>query len=122
MGLISGFVTFVIGVLVGGFGIYVGGQLVAGEGSYEQAVTVAIVGALVWGLAEFSLGWIPLLGGVLGAALALAVYLLVLKASYAAGWAEAAGIALIAWVTVLAVRTVLGSVFGVVPGIGVPGI
>jgi len=118
MGLISGFVTFVIGVLVGGLGIYVGGQLVAGEGSYEQAVTVAIVGAIVWGLVEAFLGWIPLLGAVV----TLLVYLLVLNVSYSGGWTDAATIAIIAWVTVLVVQIVLGPLLGVVPGIGVPGI
>jgi len=102
--------------LVGGLGIYVGGQLVAGEGSYEQAVTVAIVGAIVWGLVEAFLGWIPLLGAVV----TLLVYLLVLRASYSGGWAEAAAIAVIAWVTVLVVQIALGPVLGLVPGIGVP--
>ena len=118
MGLISGLLTFAVGVLVGGFGIYVGGQLIAGEGSYEKAVTVAIVGALVWALVEAFLGWIPFLG----AALAFLVYLLVLKASYPGGWTDALGITLVAWVTVVVVRTILGPVLGVVPEVGVPGI
>jgi len=118
MGLISGFVTFVIGALVGGLGIYAGGRLVVNEGSYEQAVTVAIVGALVWGLTEAFLGWVPLLGAVL----TLIVYLLVLNVSYSGGWTDAAAIAVVAWVTVLAVQVLLGTFLGVVPGIGVPGI
>jgi hypothetical protein len=122
MGLISGLITFVVGVLVGGLGIYVGAQLIAEEGTYTQAVSVAIVGAVVWALAESLLGWIPLLGPLAGALLAFVVYLLVLNLAYSGGWTEAAGIAVVAWLTVVVVRIVLGPLgLGVAPGVGVPG-
>lgn len=119
MGLIASLVTFVIGALVGGFGIYVGAQLIADEGTYEQAVTVAIIGALVWTLVGTFIGRIPLLGPVL----TLGAYLTVLNLSYSGGWVEAAGIAIVAWVVLVAVFTVLGPVgLGLFSAVGVPGI
>jgi len=119
MGLITSLITFVIGALVGGLGIYVGAQLITGKGSYEQAVTAAIIGALVWTLVGTFLGWIPLLGPIL----TFGAYLAVLNVFYPGGWIDAAGIAIVAWIVLVAVFTVLGPLgLGVFSGVGVPGV
>ncbi|WP_436930490.1 hypothetical protein [Halosimplex halobium] len=119
MGLVTGLITFVVGVLVGGFGIYVGAELVGGGSSYEKAVTTAIVGALVWALVGTFFGWIPLLGPVL----TFVAYLAVLNVMYDGGWVEAAAIAVVAWLTLVVVFTVLGPLgLGVFSGVGVPGV
>jgi hypothetical protein len=118
MGLISGLVTFVLGALVGGFGIYVGARLVAGSGSYAEAVTTALVGAVVWALVGTFFGWVPFLGPVV----TLLAYLTVLKLAVGVSWLEAAAIALVAWATVFAVFLVLGPLLGVFNAVGVPGI
>jgi len=117
MGLVSSLLTFVVGVLVGGLGIYVGAALIAGGGSYEKAVTTAIVGALVWALVGTFFGWVPLLGP----ALTLVAYLAVLNVAYPGGWVEAAGIAIVAWLTLVLVFAVLGPLgLGVFSAVGVP--
>jgi hypothetical protein len=117
MGLISGLVTFVIGALVGGAGIYVGGRLIAGEGDYEGAVTTAIIGSLVWVVVGTVFGWIPLLGPVL----TFLAYLAVLNVAYSGGWVEAAGIALVAWLTLAVAFSVLGLIgLGGLNVVGVP--
>jgi len=119
MGLITGLVTFVVGVLVGGIGIYVGAELVGGGSSYEKAVTAAIFGSLVWALVGTFFGWIPLLGP----ALTFVAYLGVLNVMYDGGWVEAAAIAVVAWLTLVVVFTVLGPLgLGVFSGVGVPGV
>lgn len=123
MGLISGLVSFVIGVFVGGFGIYVGSQLVVGEGDYAQAVTTALVGAVVWGLIDLFIGSIPLLGPLFAPLVAFAAYLTVLNAMYPGDWIEAFGIALVAWLTLLFALLVLRPFgLGWLSGVGVPGI
>jgi len=119
MGLIVAVVTFVLGSIVGGFGIYVGGQLVVGSGEFEHAFWTAIIGAVVWTLADVFVGGIPLVGPVL----TFLAYLAVIKSRYDAGWVESGAIALVAWVAVLvvaAIATVTG--LGFFNVIGVPGV
>lgn len=119
MGLVTGLITFVVGVLVGGVGIYVGAELVGDGGSYEKAVTTAIFGSLVWALVGTFLGWVPLLGPIL----TFLAYLGVLNVMYDGGWVEAAAIAVVAWLTLVVVFTLLGPLgFGVFSGVGVPGV
>jgi len=118
MGLITGLITFVVGALIGGLGIYVGAQLVAGEGSYTEALVTALVGSLVWAVVGTFFGWVPLLGPLV----TLLAYLGVLKFAYGVSWVEAAGIALVAWVTLLVVFVVLGPLLGVFSAVGVPGV
>ncbi|WP_436909714.1 hypothetical protein [Halosimplex marinum] len=119
MGLVTGLITFVVGVLVGGLGIYVGAELLGGGGSYERAVTAAILGSLVWTVVGAVFGGIPLLGPVV----TFVAYLGVLNVMYDGGWVEAAGIAVVAWLTLVVVFTVLGPLgLGVFSGVGVPGV
>jgi hypothetical protein len=117
MGLVTSLVTFLVGLLVGGFGIYVGGAIIAGKADYEHAVWTALVGAIVWTVMGTFFGWIPLLGSVL----TFGAYLLVIRLRYPGGWITAAGIALVAWVTLVAVYAVVGPLgLGLFDPVGVP--
>ena len=114
--LAGSILTFIVGLLVGGLGIYVGAQLVAGEGDFWTAVWTALFGSLAWAVASLLVGWIPLLGGLFGLVLGLAVYLVIISVQYDVDWTEAAAIAFVAWIAVVVVRGILG-----LPGIvGVP--
>ncbi|WP_459192464.1 hypothetical protein [Halosimplex sp. J119] len=117
MGLVTGFVTFVVGALVGGVGIYVGAALIAGGESYEKAVTAALIGSVVWAVVGTFVGWVPLLGPIL----TFVAYLGVLNVAYPGGWVEAFGIAAVAWLTLVVVFAVLGPLgLGVFSAVGVP--
>lgn len=118
MGLVTGLITFVVGALVGGVGIYVGGVLVTGEGGYERAVTTALIGAVVWTVVGTFVGFIPLVGPIL----TFAAYLAVLQLAYPGGWAEAIGIAVVAWLTLVVVFLFLGPLIGGFDAVGVPGV
>lgn len=110
--ILGSLVTFVIGLLVGGLAIYVGAQLVAGKGDFWTAVWTALFGSLGWVLAMVLVGWIPLLGGILGTLLGLAVYLTIVAVQYDVDWVEAAAIAFVAWIAVVVVRFFLGPLLG----------
>lgn len=92
LGLVTGLVTFVIGMFAGALGIYVGGQMITGEGNFERAVGTAIAGALVWAVVGTVIGGIPPLGPIL----TFLAYLAVLNLAYPGGWAEAFGIVVFA--------------------------
>lgn len=102
--VLGSIVTFVVGLLVGGLGIYVGSQLVAGKGDFETAVWTALLASVAWALVTILVGWIPLLGGLLGLVLGLVVYLGVISVQYDVDWTEAAAIAVVAWLAVVVVR------------------
>lgn len=117
MGLVQSLVTFAIGLLVGGFGIHVGAALIAGRVDYGHAVWTALAGALVWTIVGTFVGGYPLLGPVL----TFGAYLAVLRLRYPGGWITAAGIALVAWATLVAVYAVIGPLgLGVFDPVGVP--
>lgn len=118
MGFVDTLVVFIVSLLIGGFGIYIGGRVLTGVDSYEHAVFTAAVGALVWAIVSFFLGWIPLLGPIL----TFLAYLWVVNRRYPGGWITAAGITLVAWVVVLVVLWVLATL-GVTSfqAAGVPG-
>lgn len=120
MGIIStvigSLVVFVVSLLVGGLGIYVGSQLVANRGDFRTAVWTALFGSLGWTVVALLVGWIPVLGDLLGLLLGLGVYLTIVTVQYDVDWVEAAAITLVAWVSVVVVGTFLGPI-GVV---GIP--
>lgn len=117
MALIETLVVFVVSLLVGGIGIYVGASVLTDVEDYTYAVVTALIGAVVWGVISFFVGWVPLLGAVL----AFVAYTLVLHARYPGGLAEAVGIALIAMVASVVVLFVLGLVGLDLSAAGVPG-
>jgi hypothetical protein len=116
--LVSGVVSFLVSLIAGSLGIYVGAKAVAEKGTPTEAVVTAIVGALAWAFFSFFLGFIPILGVVAP----LVAYLTLIKWQYGTGWGGAAGIAVVAWVTVLVFGFVLTPVVGPFDGFGVPGI
>ena len=116
--MIDSLVVFVVSLLIGALGIHVGAWVIVDVSDYTYAVATALIGAIVWALVGFLFGWIPLLGP----ALVLLAYLAVVKRRYPGGWIDAAGITLMAWVSVLAVLYVLaGAGVTTYGAAGVPG-
>lgn len=110
--------VFVVSFLIGTVAIYVGGRVIAGTESVGTAAIAAFVGALVWAVVAFFVGWIPLLGPLL----ALIAYVGVLNWQYPGGWTRAAAIALVAWIVAVVILYVM-AVVGVLQfeALGVPG-
>ncbi|WP_049894229.1 hypothetical protein [Salinarchaeum sp. Harcht-Bsk1] len=111
-------VVFVVSLLIGAFGIYVGAGAVTDYSSYTYAIVTALLGAIIWGVVGFLLGWIPLLGPLL----VLLAYIWVIKARYPGGWGDAILIALIAWIAVVLVLYAV-ALLGIASygAVGVPG-
>lgn len=117
--LTASIVGFVVSLLVGAFGIYVGARVITDTEDYTYAIGTALIGALVWFVVAFFLGWIPLLGPLL----AFIAYLWVINRRYPGGWLSAIGIALIAWVAVFVVVFLLSALVGLSPeALGVPSV
>lgn len=117
--LTASIIGFVVSLLVGAFGIYVGGRVLTDTSSYAYAIGTALIGALVWFVVAFFLGWIPLLGPLL----AFVAYLWIVNWRYPGGWLSAIGITLVAWVTVFVVMVLLSAVVGLSPeALGIPNI
>ncbi|RKD95926.1 hypothetical protein [Halopiger aswanensis] len=112
-------VVFIASLLIGALGIYVGARVIVGAADYDHAIVTALIGAIVWALVGFFIGWIPLLGPIL----ALLAYIAVINLRYPAGWTAAAMIGLVAWVTVLVALYVLAAL-GITGfnAVGVPGL
>lgn len=119
MAFIDSLVVFVVSALVGGLGIFVGASVIVQKGDYTHAVFTALIGALAWGVTSYLVGGIWLIGPIL----TLLAYLLVIKWRYGAGWIEAGGITLVAWVATVVVLAILRIVNLVPPDVlGIPGI
>jgi hypothetical protein len=120
MALLDSVVIFLISLILGTVGIYAGVRLVADRdvGFVNPAIT-ALIGALVWGLASFFLGWVPLLGPLL----MFVIWVGVINWRYPGGWVTAAGIGLVAVIVIYVVVYALATVGIVTPdALGVPGI
>lgn len=119
MALLESLIVFVVSLLVGGLGIYAGSRVFTNTHSYERALVTALLGAVVWAIAGFFVGWIPLLGPLL----VLIAYLAVVNWQYPGGWTTAAGIALVAWATSAVVIYALAALNVIAAGaVGVPGV
>lgn len=122
MALVDSLVVFAVGLLIGGLGIHVGASVVVGVRDYSHAVVTALIGAVVRAVVGALFGWIPLVGP----ALTLLAYLLVVRRRYRTGLISAAGIALVAWLAVLVVLYVLAVVevttFDAMNVPGIPGV
>ena len=118
MALVDSLVVFVVSLLIGGVGIYVGARLVVDESDFGYAVVTALIGAVVWAVVGFFLGWIPFLGALL----TLVAYLAVINYRYPGGWFDAIVISLVAWIASLAVLYLLAFLgFVAFDALGVPG-
>ena len=111
-------ISFLISLFVGTIAIYTGAWIVFGSASLSTALIAALVGAIVWGLTSFFLGWIPLLGSVL----TLLAWLGAINWMYSGGLIVAAQIAVFAWIVSL-LATYLISKAGIaeIYSLGVPG-
>ncbi|ELY95309.1 hypothetical protein C482_16748 [Natrialba chahannaoensis JCM 10990] len=101
--MIESLIVFAVSLLIGGLGIFVGARLIVDTEDYTYAFITALIGAVVWALVGFFLGWIPLLGPLL----VFIAYLGVINARYPGGWVDAVAITIVAWVSVLVVLYVL---------------
>lgn len=119
MSLIGSAIVFAVSLLIGALGIYLGAKVIVGAEDYTYAIVTALIGAIIWGVVGFFLGWIPLLGPLL----ALVAYLAVINARYPGGWVQAAAITIVAWVSVLVVLYAL-AILGVTgfDAVGIPGV
>lgn len=119
MALTDNVVVLLVSLFVGGIGIYVGASVLASSRSYTHAVVTAGVGAIVWSVVGGLFGGIPLLGP----AVTLLAYLLVIKWRYGVGWLLAGGIALVAWVAAVAVLSILASIGATdISAVGIPNV
>lgn len=118
MALIDSLIVFVVSLLVGALGIYLGASVVTDYEDYTYAIVTALLGAIIWGVVGFLVGWIPLLGPIL----VLIAYVGLINYRYPGGWGNAIVIALIAWVAVFVVLYVL-ALLGITgfEAVGVPG-
>jgi hypothetical protein len=119
MALINSIVVFVVSLLIGALGIYIGAQVIADYDDYTYAIVTALIGAVIWVVVSFFLGWIPFLGPLL----ALIAYVAVINMRYPGGWGAAIGISLIAWIASIIVLYIL-AVLGLASfeAFGVPGV
>lgn len=118
MALIDTVVVFVVSLLVGALGIYVGARVITDVDDYRYAVVTALLGAIVWAVVGFLLGWIPFLGPLL----VLVAYVGLVNYRYPGGWLNAGLISLVAWVLSLLVLYVLAFVgLAGFEAVGVPG-
>ncbi|MFP8953988.1 hypothetical protein ACLI4Z_13625 [Natrialbaceae archaeon A-arb3/5] len=116
--MIDSLIVFAVSLLIGAIGIFAGAKVIVDAEDYTYALITALIGAVVWGVVGFFLGWIPLLGP----ALVFIAYLAVINARYPGGWVDAAAITVVAWLSVLVVLYVL-AFLGVTgfDAVGVPG-
>lgn len=106
-GSIAGSVlVFIVNLLIGAVGIHIGARLIVDRDvGYQRAIITALIGAIVWSLAAFFLGWIPFLGPIL----ALLAWIGVINWRYPGGWVSATTIALVAWIVAALVLYALAS-------------
>lgn len=86
-------ISFLVSLLAGAASIYLGALVVFGVADFTTAILAALIGAVVWGIVSFFIGWIPLLGSIV----TFIVWLGVINWFYPGGWWEAAQVAALAW-------------------------
>lgn len=114
----SSLLTFIIGLVAGGIGIYAGAWITLGQASISTAIFAAFIGAIVWGIASFFIGWMPLIG----TAMTFIVWLGSINWLYPGGWMTALQIAIFAWIASLLLSFLVeGLGYTSSKAIGVPG-
>ena len=114
----SAVLVFVVSLLVGAVAIRLGAQvLIDADTGFRRATATALIGALVYTVVGFFLGWIPLLGPIL----MLLSWVWIVNWQYPGGWGTASGIAFVAWAVAVLVLFGFAQVGFVTPDvIGVP--
>ncbi len=115
----SAVLVFLVSLLVGTAAIHLGARLIIDRDTgFRRAALTALLGALVYSLVGFFLGWIPLLGPIL----MLLAWVGVVNWQYPGGWGTAAGIGFVAWITSVLILFALAQLGIVMPdAMGVPG-
>ena len=118
MTLVDSIIVLVVSLLVGALGIYVGARVITDEDDYTYAIVTALIGAVIWAVLGFLVGWIPLVGPLV----VFIAYVTVINLRYPGGWVNAILISLIAWLAAVVVLYVL-AVVGITSfeAVGVPG-
>jgi hypothetical protein len=115
----SAVLVFLVSLLVGTAAIHLGARLIIDRDTgFRRAALTALLGALVYSLVGFFLGWIPLLGPIL----MLLAWVGVVNWQYPGGWGTAAGIGFVAWISSVLILFALAQLGIVMPdAMGVPG-
>jgi hypothetical protein len=116
----SAVLVFLVSLVVGVVAINVGARLlIDSDTGFRRATATALIGALVYTLIGFFLGWIPLLGP----ALMLLAWVGVINWQYPGGWGTAIGIGLVAWLTAVLILLGLAQLGVVTPdALGIPAV
>lgn len=119
MAIVDSILIFFISLLIGAIGIHVGATMfIDRDIGYGHAIITALIGALIWGLVSFFVGWLPIIGPIL----MLIAWIAVINWSYPGGWLTAAGIGFVAWIVAALILYALAMLGVITPGaLGVPG-
>ncbi|WP_336343564.1 hypothetical protein [Halalkalicoccus ordinarius] len=117
--IISAVFVFLVSLLIGTAAIHLGAQvMIDRDTGFLRAAVTALIGAIVYTLVGFFVGWIPLLGPLL----MLLVWIGVINLQYPGGWGTAIGIGLIAWIVAILILFALNTLGIITPeALGVPG-
>lgn len=117
--IISAVFVFLISLLIGTAAIHLGAQvMIDRDTGFLRAAITALIGAIVYTLIGFFLGWIPFLGPLL----MLIVWIGIINLQYPGGWGTAIGIGLIAWIVAVLILFALNTLGIITPeALGVPG-
>lgn len=107
LALIGTLVSFVITLLITGFMIYIAGRMVVGgRATFGKAIAIAFVGSL--------LGFVlTLLLPFFGWAIALIVWIYLIKIYFNTGWLSALAVGIVAVVVSVVIAIIVGIVLGV---------
>ena len=118
--IISAIIVFFVSLLIGMVAIHFGAQvMIDRDTGFRRAAVTALIGAIVYTLVGFFLGWIPLLGPLL----MLIAWIGVINWQYPGGWGTAVGIGFVAWIVAVLILFVLTTIGIITPeALGVPGV
>lgn len=117
--IVSAVFVFLVSLLVGAVAIRFGAQvMIDSDIGFRRAIITAVIGAIVYAVVGFFLGWVPLLGPLL----MLVAWIGVINWQYPGGWGTAIGIGVVAWIVAVAILFGLSAIGIVTPeALGVPG-
>lgn len=117
--IISAVFVFLISLLIGTAAIHLGAQvMIDRDTGFLRAAVTALIGAIVYALIGFFLGWIPFLGPLL----MLIAWIGIINLQYPGGWGTAIGIGFIAWIVAILILFALNTLGIITPeALGVPG-
>lgn len=118
-GIVSAVLVFLVSLLVGTAAIHLGARLMIDRDTgFRRAAITAVVGAIVYTVLGYSLGFIPLIGPIL----MLLAWIGVINWMYPGGWVTAAGIGIVAWIAAILILFALTTIGLVTPeAFGIPG-